>query len=71
MAFFDWLNSRVTRMNWFDVGLLKVCVAAAVLLVAKLWPVLLTPRWEIFAGVFIITYIPLFVKLFMRGDGNA
>jgi hypothetical protein len=55
-------------MRVLDVGLLKICVLAFGLMVAKLWPPLLTPNWKVFGAIFIITYIPLAVKLLILKD---
>ena len=68
MTFRAWIEDRVTRMTVFDFGLLKICVLAFGLMLAKLWPPLLTPDWEVFAAIFIITYIPLAVKLLIPRD---
>lgn len=57
MPFMTWLDKRVARMNWMDVGLLKICVIA--LMIAKLWPIILTPHWAMFAFVFLLAYAPL------------
>lgn len=59
MAFTDWTDKRIARMNWMDVALLKVCVIAFTLMIAKIWPVVLTPHWAIFAFLFLLAYAPL------------
>lgn len=71
MKLFAWADSRIALMKWYDIGLLKFCVAAFVLMVAKLWPPLLLPDWKVFGVIFLITYAPLFVKTFFARDGNA
>jgi hypothetical protein len=68
MSFMNWIENRAARLGALDIALLKICVTAFVLMLAKLWPPLLTPDWKIFAGIFAITYIPLAVKLFIRKD---
>ncbi|MCH1542372.1 MAG: hypothetical protein L7U45_04880 [Alphaproteobacteria bacterium] len=68
MTFWNWLETRVARMTALDIGLLKICVLAFGLMVAKLWPPLLTPDWKVFGAIFIITYIPLAVKLLILKD---
>lgn len=59
MPLITWLDKRVARMNWMDVALLKICVIAFALMVAKLWPVILTPHWAFFAILFLLAYAPL------------
>lgn len=68
MTFWNWLETRVACMRMIDVGLLKICALAFGLMVAKLWPPLLKPDWKVFGAIFIITYIPLAVKLLIRKD---
>jgi hypothetical protein len=68
MTFWNWLETRAARMRVLDVGLLKICALAFGLMVAKLWPPLLTPDWSVFGAIFIITYIPLAVKLLILKD---
>ena len=71
MSMMSWMDARVARMSALDVGLLKICVLAFGLMVAKLWPPLLAPDWKIFGGIFLITYVPLAVKLFVAKDGHT
>lgn len=74
MTIFDWFDRRVKLMNWMDIGLLKICVAAFVLMLASAWPALLAPGWQVFAVIFVVTYVPLFIKLVIArqgSDGNA
>lgn len=59
MTLQQWMDARVARMNWMDIGLLTICVIAFALMIAKLWPVILTPHWAIFAFLFLLAYAPL------------
>jgi putative Mn2+ efflux pump MntP len=68
MTLWNWIENRVARLTALDIGLLKICVLAFGLMVAKLWPPLLTPDWKVFGAIFLITYIPLAVKLLIRKD---
>lgn len=70
-GFSAWMQARVDNLNALDIGLLKVSVTVLTLLLAKYWPPLLTPDWKIFGGIFLITYVPLMVKLFPRKNGHA
>lgn len=60
------LEMRMKRLGVLDFGLLKICVAAFVLMLAKLWPPLLTPDWTVFGAIFLVTYVPLMVKILVR-----
>ncbi len=66
MKLLDWTDERIRRMNmrWINIVLLKICVFAFALLLVKLWPPLLCLDWKIYAGIFVITYIPLAYRFF-------
>ena len=70
MAFWNWIEARAARLTALDIGLLKLCVAAFVLMVAKLWPPLLTPNWTVFAAIFAVTYVPLMFKMLIKRDAD-
>lgn len=60
MSIFDWANDRIGRMTWVDLGLTKFAVAAFALMVAKLWPPLLSLEWYWYALLFVLlAAIPL------------
>lgn len=54
MSIFDWANDRIGRMTWVDLGLTKIAVAAFTLMVAKLWPPLLSLDWYWYALLFVL-----------------
>jgi hypothetical protein len=41
MGIFDWAERGMKKMRWYDMSVLKVCVLAFALLIAKIWPVVL------------------------------
>lgn len=45
MSFTTWANSRVKNLGWFDIKLVKWSTAGFVLMLAKLWPPLLSLNW--------------------------
>jgi len=57
MSLFKWANSIVKKCDWIDIGLIKISVAAAVLLIAKLWTLILSLDWYWYAIVFAIAAI--------------
>ncbi|OPY56050.1 MAG: hypothetical protein A4E49_00315 [Methanosaeta sp. PtaU1.Bin112] len=60
MSIFDWANDRIGRLTWVDLGLTKFCVAAFALMVAKLWPPLLSLEWYWYGLIFVVlAAIPL------------
>lgn len=57
MSLFKWANTIVKKMDWLDVGLVKISVAAVVLLIAKLWPPILCLDWYWYAIIFVIAAV--------------
>jgi len=45
MGLFSWINSRIKNIDMWDIGLIKLAVAAFVLMAAKLWSPLLSLDW--------------------------
>jgi hypothetical protein len=64
MGFFAWVNSRIKRMRWYNISVLKICVLAFALWVAKLWPVVLGLNAWVYAIVWIVSMLYLFWVLF-------
>jgi hypothetical protein len=40
-----WLDSKIKKMNWLDIKMIKWSVAAFILLIAKLWPTIFSLNW--------------------------
>ena len=66
MGIFTWGESRIKRLTVWDLGVLKVCLIAFALLVAKLSPVVLVFEWYWYALVFLATWSWLIVRLFRK-----
>jgi len=45
MNLFYWANKKMAKLTWIDMGLTKLAVAAFVLMIAKVWPPLLSLDW--------------------------
>jgi hypothetical protein len=45
MSLMTYWNKKVKKLDWSDIALLKLYVAAVVLLIAKLWTPLLSLDW--------------------------
>ena len=41
MGLFEWMNSKIVNMKWYDMGFVKLSTAAFILMIAKLWEPLL------------------------------
>ncbi len=66
MALFAWLDKRIKTLHWYDISVLKVCVAALVLLLAKLWSPLLSLAWQWYAFVFVVAFVYVLYAAFWR-----
>jgi len=48
----------------WDIGLIKIAVLAAALLLAKWWPAALSLAWYWYAGAFLVTIIRPLIRFF-------
>ena len=53
MNFTKWANNKISKLTWIDIVLTKWCVAAFVLMIAKLWSPLLSLDWYWYALIFV------------------
>ena len=61
---FEKMNKVVKKMTWCDVKLIKLGAAAFTLMIAKLWPPLLSLEWYWYAAlgvVFILKPLKLYL----------
>ena len=61
---FEWVNEKIKKFNCVDYGMVKLCVFAFALMLAKLWAPILSLPWYYYGIVFAVTYIYLIVKIF-------
>jgi len=54
MGIKKWMNSRMEKMKWSDVGLIKLSVFCFTLMLAKLWNPLLNLEWHWYGLLFVI-----------------
>ena len=64
MNFFKWLDSKVKKLNWYDISLIKLSSIAFVLLLAKQRPVLVSFEWYWYMLLFIAAAIPPMMKFY-------
>lgn len=57
-------NSKIKKMNWIDIGLIKLSAMAFALMVAKLWTPLLSLEWFWYTIIFVIAAIKPVIKTF-------
>ena len=66
MSLWTWINSKMKRLNWVDLALVKLCVAGFVLMIAKLWKPLLNLDWYWYAIIFVLAAIKPVYKWFEK-----
>jgi len=66
MDFVKWMNSCVKRMEWYDIALVKIAVAAFVLMIAKLWMPILSLEWYWYLVIAILAAILPWSKMFKK-----
>lgn len=64
MNILTWAEKRAQNMKWYHFSALKIGVASAMLLLAKLIPELLALEWFWYAGIFAISYIVMLFGFF-------
>jgi len=66
MGLIDYWNKKIKKMSWIDIGLIKLAVAAFVLMVAKLWTPLLSLEWYWYGIIFVIAAIIPLYKVYIK-----
>lgn len=51
MSFKTWADSKVKKLSWVDVKLVKWSTAAFILMIAKLWEPILSLDWHWYAAI--------------------
>ncbi len=64
MSLFTWINSKIVKMKWYDVSLVKLSTAAFILMVAKLWQPILSLDWYRYLVIFAVAGIIPMGKVF-------
>ena len=64
MGYTDWANKKVKKMDWKDIGLVKLAVFFFALWVANLWSGILALAWYWYGIIFILAAIGPTLKLF-------
>ena len=57
VKFLKWADSKIRKIDALDMGLVKLSVFAFALILAKLWPQMLSLDWYWYAAVFILAAI--------------
>ena len=64
MNIFTWSQEKIKKLNWIDMALIKIAVASATLMLAKLWEPLLYLDWYWYALIYILVVARPFSKIF-------
>jgi hypothetical protein len=57
MNFSKWANYKISKLTWVDIALTKWSVFAFALMIAKLWPRILSLKWYWYALIFVVLAI--------------
>jgi uncharacterized membrane protein len=60
------MNKKIKNFRWYDIWILKLCVVSCVLMLVVLIPVLTQVDWKIYAGIFVVTYVYVIVKMLKK-----
>lgn len=66
MGFETWADSKIKKLHWIDIALVKLSVAGFVLMVAKLWEPLLSLDWYWYAIIFVLAAIKPMFKVYVK-----
>jgi hypothetical protein len=64
MYLWTWMDSRIRGLHLIDVQLIKLSVAAFILMIAKLWRPLLSLNWYWYALIALVAGIKPVSKVF-------
>lgn len=62
----SWINEKIKKINCCDIGLIKLSIAAFVLMLAKLWAPLLSLEWYWYGIIFVLAVIKPLAKILKK-----
>jgi len=66
MCLIKWGNNLTKRLRFPDISLIKLSTAGFVLMVAKLWPDLLSLEWYWYLIIALVAASPVIPKMFKK-----
>ena len=66
MNIFTWSEEKIKKLSWIDMALTKIAIAAATLMLAKLWSPLLGLDWYWYGLIYILAVAKPFSKIFSK-----
>jgi hypothetical protein len=64
MKLIEWVNSKIKNLECWDMALVKLSVAAFILMVAKLWAPILSLEWYWYLVIFVLAMIKPLIAMF-------
>ena len=64
MNLFSWADSRIQTLRWYDISLVKLAAFTFALLVAKVWPAILSFDWPVYLAITIVASLPVLIRMF-------
>jgi hypothetical protein len=59
MSFTKWYGGLLKKMKWYDIGMIKLSVAAFTILVAKFYPEIISADWTVYGAITILAAAPV------------
>ena len=66
-----WLNKKVKRMDWIDIKMIKWSVFFMALLIAKIWPAILSLRWQWYLALTLLFMIRPIHRVYLKTEGRV
>ena len=57
MSITKFWNKKIKKLDWLDMGLIKIAGAAFILIIAKLWKPLLSLSWYWYGIIYLLLII--------------
>lgn len=61
---FEWIEKRIKKMKWYDISLIKLSTALAILIVAKLWSPILSLGLHVYVVLFAVVTLLVVKRMF-------
>jgi len=66
MGYFQWIDQRIKTFSVWDFSIFKICMFSFTLMIAKLWPPILSWSWKCYGTIFLVTYVYIVYKMFLK-----
>lgn len=66
MGLMKFWKKKIKKMNWYDIGLIKLATAGFILMIAKLWAPLLSLDWYWYGLIFVVASFVVVFDVFSK-----